>query len=516
MDTPAPDAKVAPCICGSDDDIGFMICCDGCESWMHGPCVQITRKFSTGIDTYFCPRCKPSSKSQATIRNVVQHSKLLDMSDEILLWILSFVRCQRSIGRVSSTCRKLWRIAQDPYLWKHVTLLHDASLRRHWAALQPRLLTSNIYSLNLQGEIAPPVMIDGLSLERFSGLRVLQLQDIQTYTVYRLASKLPWLHVFEARKIKGGGEIWDWRPFKRMTKLEELLLWRNETLNQAFSLTMDDESLIEIPDDIYPAGDQGGGGFVQLSSPSITDLDEDLNSHEGLLEDDIPATMGTLPLQAPYISGSGFLPNLRRLALVNIVSASMDRGTDSVMRILMRRVEAFVYWNSFNILFPVVRTSFKQLQDLTLVEPSEAAWRDGTWQQHAAAFEGMKQLRTITMINSHISKRFLAPILDALISLRSLKVIRLISTEDDVENVEAIFSHVIQSSWSGTLDITIQDDPRDGWAVWCAEAKRRADGAASRLELKTRLFQAERDEVAGLKRLCLKAWQDVKRPPFIE
>lgn len=358
-------------------------------------------------------------------------------------------------------------------------------------------------------------MIDGLSLERFSGLRVLRLQDVQTYTVYRLASKLPWLHVFEARRIKGGGEIWDWRPFRRMAKLEELLLWRNETLNQAFSLTLDDESLIEIPDDVYPAGEQGGGGFVQLSSPSIPGLDEELESQENLSDVEFPTSMGTPVLHLPAISASNFLPNLRQLALINIVSASMDRGTDSIMRILMRRVEAFVYWNSFNILFPVVRTSFKQLQDLILVEPSEPAWRDGTWQQHAAAFEGMKQLRTITMINSHISKRFLVPILDALISLRSLKVIKLISTEDDVENVEAIFSHVLQSNWSGTLDITIQDDPRDGWAIWCTKAKRRAAGHT--LELKTRLFQAERDEVAGLKRLCLKAWQDLKRPlAFIE
>lgn len=97
------------------------ICCDSCESWMHGPCVQISKKFSTGIDTYFCPRCRAAesaSEGQSTSQNVVQHSKLLDMSDEVLLWILSFVRCQRSIGRVSSTCKKLWRIAQDPYLVK--------------------------------------------------------------------------------------------------------------------------------------------------------------------------------------------------------------------------------------------------------------------------------------------------------------------------------------------------------------------------------------------------------------
>ncbi|KAI7832604.1 hypothetical protein BC939DRAFT_433831 [Gamsiella multidivaricata] len=120
--------ETGPCVCGSYEDVGFMICCDGCESWMHGSCVKITKKFATGIDDYLCPRCKPVAtrkrakkclddpRIEPSAPCVVQTSKLLEMSDEILLWILTFVQCQKSICRVSSTCVRLWRVAQDPYL----------------------------------------------------------------------------------------------------------------------------------------------------------------------------------------------------------------------------------------------------------------------------------------------------------------------------------------------------------------------------------------------------------------
>lgn len=373
-------------------------------------------------------------------------------------------------------------------------------------------MQANIYELDLKGEVPSPVMIDGLSLERFTGLRILRLEDIQTYTVYRLASKLPLLHIFEARKIKGGGEIWDWRPFRQMTMLEELLLWRNETPSQAFNLTLD-EPLIEIPDDVYPIGEHGSGGFVQLLH---------LSSGEEGQDDEITSSFGTPSSELSPSGPSRLLPSLKRLALVNIVSATMHRGTDSVMRTLVQHVKTFIYWNSFNILFPIVQTSFEQLEDLTLIEPSEPAWHDGTWQQHAAAFEGMRRLCSITLINSHMSRRFLIPVLEALLSLQRLKTIRLISTDGGMENVEMIFSHVLQSSWSGTLQIAIPDDLRD----WSINARRRVQGhrsdtpsspimagRASKLELKTVLIQPERDEDAGLKRLCLKAWLNSQQAP---
>jgi hypothetical protein len=146
---------------------------------MHGPCVKVTKRFSTGIDDYYCPRCRPVSstsvanqspatltktklttansntKKQSTkptsksgspstkrrktktsgapttpdaalesslfsrppvVVKIVQNSKLLELSDEILVWILIWVHCQKSICRVSSTCKRLWSVAQDPYL----------------------------------------------------------------------------------------------------------------------------------------------------------------------------------------------------------------------------------------------------------------------------------------------------------------------------------------------------------------------------------------------------------------
>ncbi|KAF9933652.1 hypothetical protein FBU30_004895 [Linnemannia zychae] len=443
--------------------------------------------------------------------------------------------------------------------WKYITLHHDSALRRYWnTALHPRLLSSNIYELNLIGEISSPVLIDTLKLDQFTGLRTLRLEDIQTYTVYRLASKLPWLKVFEARRIKGNSDRWDWTPFYNLMQLEELLLWRNEKPMQTFSLS--EELIIETPDDIYPEdGVNGGfGGFVQLSnsnSPLLesdeSDDNEDADEIEALQDGDedsaSSATGGQEDGSSVYsnqssTAGTGgsddssvtihlsnqsqpnrqtrcwMMPQLKRLALINIVSPTTHRGTDSIMRNLVSRVKTFLYWNSFNILFPVVRTQYDKLVHLTLIEPSEPAWRDGTWQEHAAAFQTMKSLETITWINPHMQRRFLIPILDVLLSLGRLRVIRLISADedDDTQVLQMVLTHILETRWSGQLIVSIQDDlgsdplVRD-WCVRAEESVRVAnleDAMRDRpLVFVVKLFRAEWDEDAGLKRLCLKAWE---------
>ncbi|KAF9126936.1 hypothetical protein BGX30_015014 [Mortierella sp. GBA39] len=506
---------------------------------------------------------------------VIQTSWLLKLSDEILIWILIWVHCQKSICRVSGTCKRLWSVAQDPYLWKYITLHHDTVLRRHWdTQLHPRLLSSNIYELNLVGEISSPVLIDTLKLDQFTGLRTLRLEDIQTYTVYRLASRLPWLKVFEARKIKGNSDRWDWSPFSNLTQLEELLLWRNEKPMQTFSLSED--MMIETPDDVYPGdGVNGGfGGFVQLSNPNSPLLDSDDEMAEDDVEDggDEDGTEDTMDTEGSITgewgegasvhsnqglgagvgagagagtgTGSGgsgdsgvsttpinqnqqqnrqtqrrMMPKLKRLALVNIVSPTAHRGTDSVMRSLVSRVSTFVHWNSFNILFPVVRTQFKRLVHLTMVEPCEPAWQEATWQEHATAFRTMISLQTITWINPHMQRRFLIPILDVLLlSLDRLRVIHLVSTDDDTQVLQMILTHVLETQWTGQLMVSIQDDLGADPIVrgWCDSAKEAVRVANLDNAMKSRPlafvvkpFRAEWDEDAGLKRLCLKAWQQI-------
>ncbi|KAG0260593.1 hypothetical protein BGZ95_004394, partial [Linnemannia exigua] len=507
--------------------------------------------------------------------NIIQTSKLLRLSDEILVWVLIWVHCQKSICRVSSTCRRLWSIAQDPYLWKYITLHHDTVLRRHWDTMvHPRLLSSNIYELNLLGEISSPVLIDTLKLDLFTGLRTLRLEDIQTYTVYRLASKLPWLKVFEARRIKGNSDRWDWSPFRNLTQLEELLLWKNEKPMQTFSLS--EEMMIETPDDMYPEdGVNGGlGGFVQLSNSNSPMMGFDDDEEEEEDDDDVIMggvdemgggeeamdTDGSLTSgledwasvhsnQSPGAAGTGagiggsdesgvsihplnqqqqqqqqfrrtrwrMMPQLKRLALINIVSPTTHRGTDSTMRSLVSGVTTFLYWNSFNILFPVVRAQYDRLVHLILIEPSEPAWREGTWQEHEAAFRTMKSLETITWVNPHMQRRFLIPILDVmLLSLERLRVIRLITMEEDEDTLvlQMILTHVLETQWTGQLIVSIQDDAKreDPFVRdWCAQAEESVrvanleDAMRNRpLVFTVNLVQPEWDEDAGLKRLCLK------------
>ena len=344
---------------------------------------------------------------------------------------------------------------------------------------------------------------------------------------------------------------------------------------QTFSLSED--MMIETPDDVYPGGGVNGGfgGFVQLSNSNSPMLDSD----DEMAEDDVEdgdedgtedamdteeSVIGSLEEGASVHSNQGLgagvgagtgtgtgtgmggsddsgvsntpvnqnqqqhrrtqrrmLPKLKRLALVNIVSPTAHRGTDSVMRSLVSRVSTFVHWNSFNILFPVARTQFDRLVHLTMVEPCEPAWQEATWQEHATAFRTMKSLQTITWINPHMQRRFLIPILDVLLlSLDRLRVIHLVSTDDDTQVLQVILTHVLETQWTGQLTVSIQDDlgadpfMRD----WCDSAKEAVrvanldDALKSRpLVFVVKLFRAEWDEDAGLKRLCLKAWQQSLR-----
>ena len=56
------------CICSKPDTGGFMIQCDSCLEWYHGPCIGVTPRVGKKIDKYKCPLCSadagPSQGSQ--------------------------------------------------------------------------------------------------------------------------------------------------------------------------------------------------------------------------------------------------------------------------------------------------------------------------------------------------------------------------------------------------------------------------------------------------------------------
>ena len=45
------------CFCRKPEE-GFMIKCDYCLVWYHGPCVNVTPAMSKRIDKYGCPKCR--------------------------------------------------------------------------------------------------------------------------------------------------------------------------------------------------------------------------------------------------------------------------------------------------------------------------------------------------------------------------------------------------------------------------------------------------------------------------
>ncbi|KAG0345098.1 hypothetical protein BG004_003962 [Podila humilis] len=413
---------------------------------------------------------------------------MLRLSEEILLWIFAFVRNQRSLSQAGATCKRLWRIAHDPYLWKFVILDHTVSLRKHWAKfVKPRLISAGVQDLTLLGEIPPPVHIDRLQLNDFRSLQALRLDDIRTYSVYTLARTLPWLRIFEARRIKGSSDIWDWRPFRGMRHLEELMLWRDESPLLPFNLSIDavddiypheaiyeatygahlpgvyDDDLDILDDADVEGDDQDELELLSLLPPIPSIVDEETESATSVLN----AGSGPNPEQEQqHLTPVLLLPRLKKLALVNIGSMTTHQGTDSVMRKLVGRCHTFIYGNSFNILFPMVKTSYRQLRHLTLLEPSGPAWKNGTGQNHARVFEQMTLLESIQIVNPNMSRKFMVPIVDALLGLRSLRLLHVVLLELDIENVDAIFRHVIATNdWHGTLRLTLKVEPELGDVV---------------------------------------------------
>ncbi|RDA84871.1 hypothetical protein CP532_2104 [Ophiocordyceps camponoti-leonardi (nom. inval.)] len=46
------------CICRGPDDHRWMICCESCEDWFHGECINITKETGEGlIERFICPKC---------------------------------------------------------------------------------------------------------------------------------------------------------------------------------------------------------------------------------------------------------------------------------------------------------------------------------------------------------------------------------------------------------------------------------------------------------------------------
>jgi hypothetical protein len=62
-----PDAELF-CICQQsyDPDI-FMIFCDACQEWFHGPCVKVDEDQASFFDKYVCPSCAAQTGQQTTL-----------------------------------------------------------------------------------------------------------------------------------------------------------------------------------------------------------------------------------------------------------------------------------------------------------------------------------------------------------------------------------------------------------------------------------------------------------------
>ncbi|XP_075974182.1 protein partner of snf isoform X2 [Anticarsia gemmatalis] len=117
------------CICKQPHNNRFMICCDGCEDWFHGKCVNITKAMGQQMEDqgveWRCPNCvkkakqtpKSAGKAAATLNKSEGESLLIETKSPVSSkeGKTSCIVCKKP-ARVSSiycsnTC--IWKHAQD-------------------------------------------------------------------------------------------------------------------------------------------------------------------------------------------------------------------------------------------------------------------------------------------------------------------------------------------------------------------------------------------------------------------
>ncbi|KAL6048516.1 FYR C-terminal domain-containing protein [Balamuthia mandrillaris] len=60
------DSESVYCLCRKGENGKFMIACDSCNEWFHGPCVNITKREANKLKQFYCPRCaaEPTTKER--------------------------------------------------------------------------------------------------------------------------------------------------------------------------------------------------------------------------------------------------------------------------------------------------------------------------------------------------------------------------------------------------------------------------------------------------------------------
>lgn len=70
------------CICRKSDSGGFMICCDNCEEWFHGKCINISKAHSKLIEHYYCDECRKNNPHLSIVYKENQAAKTKTVKQE--------------------------------------------------------------------------------------------------------------------------------------------------------------------------------------------------------------------------------------------------------------------------------------------------------------------------------------------------------------------------------------------------------------------------------------------------
>lgn len=69
------------CICGGPSDGRLMLCCDKCESWFHGPCINVEKEASAALKKWICFACSGQPPIEFNPESIISCNDEVSMAD---------------------------------------------------------------------------------------------------------------------------------------------------------------------------------------------------------------------------------------------------------------------------------------------------------------------------------------------------------------------------------------------------------------------------------------------------
>lgn len=119
------------CICDNDDYTVFMICCDFCEMWYHGGCVNVSKSDSKKIEKFSCTTCHTKNPECKTVYKQSKKHKITAEDKAPFTQAAQILRCGNCIGCIrTADCGKCENCLTKKSLCRDRVCVQSAELNK--------------------------------------------------------------------------------------------------------------------------------------------------------------------------------------------------------------------------------------------------------------------------------------------------------------------------------------------------------------------------------------------------